>query len=797
MNLQDYLMYAKSGLTGAAFPQRKPERIQFPVNDVCNARCVMCNIWHQKKVHEITPDELRQVLSDPLFSQVHGVGLNGGEPTLRRDLPELAAVLIQSLPSLRSISLITNGLHRQRARDNIRRLSQVCRDMGKQLHVMVSIDGVGALHDFVRGRDGNFANADGLLNDLQDTGMADSLQMGCTVVRQNIHGLHELLAYAKGKGIYIKYRLGVPHRRLYKQRNDAPFTLGRTTWPDLHPFELDLEQTVHFAEFLLNLNRHYETSLPQQWFYRSLVDQMLLDTPRQAGCAWRNAGVTLTSRGELAYCAVESDVLGDARNVAASQLYWDNTSHLDTIKRDKCGSCHHDYGGMPEGINLRRFAKERVMGSRPAQSVLTLLKSTAPGAHLQAQRAQQAADSTIARLRDLHVPDLPRRATGSKPLAIICGWYGTETAGDKAILGGVVQALRQAMGDIDICLASLYPHISQVTMLQMPDLGHIQVVPIDAAAGLLDSAALLAFGGGPLMAIPRMAVMVGLFERAIRLKVPTLVAGCGVGPMGHAVPNELVRRLLALAQMRIYRDEGSRELASTLGINTSKDEVAEDPAFTWLEGAQAQSASRRSPHRLLLGLRDWPFRDYAPHLDEASANKIKQDFDQGMVHMLSTLIDEYPELEIAPLPMCANSYGGDDRFYYIDTLCRNEKVKQALDMTLLGKEMAPQQYVDEFRRSTFALTMRFHSLVFAAATHTPCLAIDYTVGKGKVGALATQLRVPQFSMMDIDWHAIRQQITQGLRHPQEVARTASPLHFSSAVANLLPSHLPELAVACP
>lgn len=774
---------------GTSFPQRKPERIQFPINDVCNARCVMCNIWHQKKVHEITPQELRQVLSDPLFSEVQGVGINGGEPTLRRDLPELAKALIESLPSLRSISLITNGLHRQRARDNIQRLSRVCREMDKQLHVMVSIDGVGALHDFVRGRAGNFVNADGLLTDLQNAGIADTLHMGCTVVRQNVYGLHELHDYALGKGVYIKYRLGVPHRRLYKQAIDSPFTLGRTTWPDLHPFELDLEQTAHFAEFLLNLNKYYEKSLPQQWFYRSLVDQMLEGKPRQAGCAWRNAGVTLTSRGELAYCAVESDVLGDATRFPASELYWGKSEHLDAIKRDKCDSCHHDYGGMPEGHNLRRFAKERVVASSPVKTTVAWLKATAPGRHLQTQRARQAADTIINHLRDLKGQQPVATArTGSKPRVVICGWYGTETAGDKAILGGVIHALRQAMGEIDVCVASLYPHISHVTSMQMPDLGTIQIAPIDAAASLLDGAALLAFGGGPLMAIPRMAVMVGLFERATKLRIPTMVAGCGVGPIGHEVQNELVRRLLALSSMRIYRDEGSRELASRLGIETTNDLIAEDPAFTWLEQANLNSSATRAPRRLLMGLRDWPYRDYAAHMDEAEASKIKKSFDKAMVDMLSTLLDEFPDLEIAPIAMCANSYGGDDRFYYMETLSRNARVKNAMDMSLMNRELTPQQYVNEFRRSTFALTMRFHSLVFAAATDTPCLAIDYTVGKGKVGALATRLSIPQYSIANIDWIDIQQKVREGLTAAPAKGTPRATLAFSSSVAKMLSSH---------
>ena len=773
MNPNDYLMYLKSALSGDSFPQRKPERIQFPVNDVCNAKCVMCNIWQKNKTYEISAQELAKILRDPLFSEVRGVGLNGGEPTLRRDLPELAETLIDSLPKLHSLSLITNGLHRKRAAENIRRLSETCRHRGIHLHVMVSLDGVGTLHDFVRGRNGNFINADGLLDDLISNNWADTLQIGCTVVNQNVYGIHELLDYANQKGVYIKYRLGVPHRRLYKPAEDHAFTLGKTTWPDLKPFQLNDDQTVHFAEFLLNLVKHYEQSRAQQWFYRSLVAQILEGKPRQAGCAWRNAGVTLTSRGELAYCAVESDTLGDATKISPSQLYWGYSEHLNKIKRTKCDSCHHDYGGMPEGVNLRQFVAERFTTAPKTRQILGIVEDAALGRHLKVKRDRRIADATIDRLGKLHASEemLDNHRRAGRQQVIICGWYGTETAGDKAILGGIIHALRLAMGDIDIHLASLYPHISHATVRQMPELGRVNVVTVDEAAILIDQASLLAFGGGPLMAIPRMAVMVGLFERAAKRGVPTLVAGCGVGPMRDDVHNGLVRRLLQLSCMRIYRDESSRRLASELGIDTDQDFVAEDPAFTWIEEVNPTIQTIREPRRLLLGLRDWPFKDYASHIDSTEAKAMKAAFDSGMVSMLSELVSKHDDLVIAAIPMCTNSYGGDDRFYHLKTLCREPRIQRAMDMTLMGKELTPKQYLKEFRRSRFAVTMRFHSLVFAAATRTQCIAIDYTVGKGKVSALANLLGISQFSVASVDWQRLKTEIS--------LALLSSPLNVAS------------------
>ena len=78
------------------WPLEKPVVIQFPVNDICNSKCQMCHIWKQKRDYEISPNELREALKDSLYTNVSNVGINGGEPTLREDLPELASAIFEA-----------------------------------------------------------------------------------------------------------------------------------------------------------------------------------------------------------------------------------------------------------------------------------------------------------------------------------------------------------------------------------------------------------------------------------------------------------------------------------------------------------------------------------------------------------------------------------------------------------------------------------------------------------------------------------------------------------------------------
>ena len=109
---------------------RLPEVIQFPINDICNSRCQMCFIWKQKRAREISPDEVRAALSNPLFRNVTAVGINGGEPTLRKDIGEIAESMCTALPSLKVISLITNGFKHLKVIEGIDSLLAVCKRHG-------------------------------------------------------------------------------------------------------------------------------------------------------------------------------------------------------------------------------------------------------------------------------------------------------------------------------------------------------------------------------------------------------------------------------------------------------------------------------------------------------------------------------------------------------------------------------------------------------------------------------------------------------------------------------------------
>jgi polysaccharide pyruvyl transferase WcaK-like protein len=87
-----------------------------------------------------------------------------------------------------------------------------------------------------------------------------------------------------------------------------------------------------------------------------------------------------------------------------------------------------------------------------------------------------------------------------------------------------------------------------------------------------------------------------------------------------------------------------------------------------------------------------------------------------------------------------------------------------------------------------ALTMRFHSLVFAIATNTPSTVIDYTMSTGKVHSLAKEYSLPCKPINEINSEFIFENINQQLLENRNVDNFhRKKLLFSTAMSKYLES----------
>jgi MoaA/NifB/PqqE/SkfB family radical SAM enzyme/polysaccharide pyruvyl transferase WcaK-like protein len=682
--------------------QRLPTIIELSVNDVCNSQCQMCHIWQQKRDHEITAGELSTILSNPLFREARDVVINGGEPTLREDLPELAQAILTKLPRLRGLSLITNAIEERRVVQSIEAVGLHCRDAGIPLYVMVSIDGVGDVHDRIRGVPGNFASADRVIDKLAASPFVKACLIGCTLIRENIYDAERVLLYARSKSVYARFRLGIPHRRLYS----ADLTC---------PFDLDESQRYHLACFLDELRFHYETTPGRRAFYLSLRNQIMYGAPRTTGCVWKGRGITLTSRGELAYCAVESPTLGGLLQERGDDLYWQKASVLRDIVENRCPHCKHDY----DGLRHRRILIERMI--RNSVRRLPKGKDLFDFARTVKSTCQDLSADRHARHASVLSSFSSKRATPRNAI-LLCGEYGAESLGDKAALAGLVLSLRAAGWQGPVDLASSEPFVSRETARQLPELGLRRVETVDSARAHLSQGKyrLVAVAGGPLSsARAEVFDLLSLFTEAEAGRTARAVMGCAVGPLGHSKRrNAAIRRIFELSQQTVIRDQASLALARTDLKIPGSASVLPDPAFIW--AVRQAGASDMLPGRgpVLLALREIHAREF----DSSGSSRngeLKSEFEHELIEFVKEMQRSVPAWKLRLLATNTHPRDWDDRLFfhrlfaaYPDLLAR-----------LCWKRATPAEDFAAIRGARAVVAMRFHSALFATAAGVPHVVI--------------------------------------------------------------------------
>jgi MoaA/NifB/PqqE/SkfB family radical SAM enzyme len=124
-----------------------PILLSVSVTHRCNARCPFCEFWDSKPINEMTPSQMNKIFVDAYDLGCLGTVLSGGEPLLRKDLPE---ILEFASDAGLTTSLSTNGYL----------LKKRIHEIHRHLDVLsVSIDFPDSRHDKTRALKGLFEKA--------------------------------------------------------------------------------------------------------------------------------------------------------------------------------------------------------------------------------------------------------------------------------------------------------------------------------------------------------------------------------------------------------------------------------------------------------------------------------------------------------------------------------------------------------------------------------------------------------------------------------------------------------------
>ncbi len=156
----------------------------------CNSRCRTCNVW-RKLSDEFTTEEWARTFARLSRGQRY-LTFSGGEPFLRRDLPDIVAAAYGSCRPL-AITIPTNGLLGERVVEACDRIAASCPD--SNVGINLSLDELAEKHDEIRGVPGNWAKAMATWQGLKALQRPNlTLSIHTVVSRYNVHRLPEVRA---------------------------------------------------------------------------------------------------------------------------------------------------------------------------------------------------------------------------------------------------------------------------------------------------------------------------------------------------------------------------------------------------------------------------------------------------------------------------------------------------------------------------------------------------------------------------------------------------------------------------
>jgi MoaA/NifB/PqqE/SkfB family radical SAM enzyme len=270
----------------------------------CNARCVMCDIWKKKGTPEMAPrDYLR------LPPTLREINVSGGEPLLRRDLAEVIGAMQQACPGVRLI-LSTNGL----LPDALDSLLASSRDVA----VRVSLDGLGGLHDGIRGIEGAFARAMKSLEVAEARGVSD-LGVCATMSRHNAGRVREIYEFARSRGLQFTFTVAHSSEMFFGDKDSEQ--------PSAEAARDDIEGIK---------GRLYASARVKDWFRAYFVDglmDVLRGSPRPIECRAGLDFFYLDPEGNVYPCHLWDRPMGNILEKAYGEIVESSPGVIEAVGR--------------------------------------------------------------------------------------------------------------------------------------------------------------------------------------------------------------------------------------------------------------------------------------------------------------------------------------------------------------------------------------------------------------------------------------------------------------------------------
>jgi MoaA/NifB/PqqE/SkfB family radical SAM enzyme len=315
-------------------PMMLPVNITVSVSYRCNSRCKTCNVWLLPN-DDFTIEEWDRTFQS-LGQAPYWFTFSGGEPTLRKDLPEMVASAYRHCkPGI--INIPTNGIQ-----DKIipGRIEQVLRAAPEsEVIINLSLDAYGAKHDHIRGVRGNWERSMRTYAALKELKASyKNLTLGIHTVISNFSAEHfpELCDYVQRELKPDSYITEIAEERVELD------TVGLGITPTAEKYSVAIDTLVealrdHEHE-LRGVSRITQAFRRQ---YYEIVKRTLREHRQIIPCMAGVASAQIAPNGDVWTCCIRAESMGNLRDHDYDFAKVWQTAKANELRRSiKAGECY-------------------------------------------------------------------------------------------------------------------------------------------------------------------------------------------------------------------------------------------------------------------------------------------------------------------------------------------------------------------------------------------------------------------------------------------------------------------------
>lgn len=338
-----------------------PRMLTYIVTFTCNARCIMCDSWKMESPNDLKLEEIEGIFAQ--LPRLDAVRLTGGEPFVRKDLPEIVALVQRQLrPSF--LHITSNGFLTDR-------IVKFCeeRDKSIPLNLLFSIDGPKEKHNHVRGRETAWDSVMKTLKELapRRKELRIALAANQTIVDadgvEHYRRLREILRPLDvAHHMVMAYDASATYS-LEREKELAPGQIGRfTTFGEFTERNLrDLMEEVEKDIVLLP----FQARLAKRYYLRGIANRLLrAESTPNPKCVALTAHMRLYPNGDIPTCQFNSKIAGNLREQTFAEVWRSARIAEQRAWVNKCPGCWAECEVLPSAVYTGDLVAESIFPTR-------------------------------------------------------------------------------------------------------------------------------------------------------------------------------------------------------------------------------------------------------------------------------------------------------------------------------------------------------------------------------------------------------------------------------------------------